>query len=213
MKTTSHGLAQGRLAGCLFDIAVITNITHEHLDYHGSYAAYREAKARLFRALGAAPEKRGPGGRLLPKTAILNRDDGSYDFLAGIPAARQIAYGIEGEANLTVAPAPQGTGPSPYSELPSSSETGSPFGDTESDSPPAGTSSLAARRCAGRLAYPLRMTDPATEDVPCTSISYVTAGHIELSAEGTTLAIRTCGPLCFVEVASIVRSPPPRCCH
>ncbi len=46
-----------------------------------------------------------------------------------------------------------------------SAETGSPFGDTETDSPPSGTSSLAARRGAGRLVHPLSMTDAATEDV------------------------------------------------
>jgi len=51
LEVTSHGLAQHRVAGCDFDIAVVTNITHEHLDFHGSLAAYQQAKARLFEGL------------------------------------------------------------------------------------------------------------------------------------------------------------------
>ncbi|MEE8482856.1 MAG: Mur ligase family protein, partial [Acidiferrobacterales bacterium] len=48
LETTSHGLAARRVLGKDFDIAVVTNITHEHLNDHGSYEAYREAKGKLF---------------------------------------------------------------------------------------------------------------------------------------------------------------------
>lgn len=97
LEATSHGLAQHRVTGCAFDVAVVTNITHEHLDFHGSYEAYRAAKALLFRALtdprlGAAQK---PGISLLLKTAVLNRDDSSFAFLASIPAERAITYGVE----------------------------------------------------------------------------------------------------------------------
>jgi UDP-N-acetylmuramoyl-L-alanyl-D-glutamate--2,6-diaminopimelate ligase len=51
LEMTSHGLAQGRLNGVDLDVAVMTNITHEHLDYHGSWEAYRDAKAIMFRML------------------------------------------------------------------------------------------------------------------------------------------------------------------
>jgi len=51
LESTSHGLAQHRVTGCEFDIGVVTNITHEHLDYHGTYEAYRAAKGRLFTGL------------------------------------------------------------------------------------------------------------------------------------------------------------------
>ena len=86
LEATSHGLAQRRLAGCRFDVAAVTNITHEHLDYHGSWEAYREAKARLF-------------GELLTDRrlglAVLNRDDpGSYDYLAALAGDPQIAYSV-----------------------------------------------------------------------------------------------------------------------
>lgn len=96
LETTSHGLAQQRVAGCRFDVAVITNITHEHLDFHGSYEAYREAKALLFRSLDtpAADRQGSAAKRQQAKTAVLNRDDESYPFLAAIPVERTITYGI-----------------------------------------------------------------------------------------------------------------------
>jgi UDP-N-acetylmuramoyl-L-alanyl-D-glutamate--2,6-diaminopimelate ligase len=75
LETTSHGLAQQRVTGCEFDIAVITNITHEHLDAHGSLEAYRAAKGRLFQSLASAADKG------IPKAAILNLDDSSYPYL------------------------------------------------------------------------------------------------------------------------------------
>lgn len=89
LETTSHGLAQRRLAGCRFDVAVITNITHEHLDYHGSWEAYRDAKAMLF---GELLDDRRLG------LAVLNRDDpGSYDYLAARAGDPQIAYSVHPE--------------------------------------------------------------------------------------------------------------------
>lgn len=96
LEATSHGLAQHRVTGCAFDVAVVTNITHEHLDFHGSYEAYREAKGMLFRAL--TEQKPGfsekPGFSGLLKTAVLNRDDSSFAFLASIPAEQVITYGV-----------------------------------------------------------------------------------------------------------------------
>jgi UDP-N-acetylmuramoyl-L-alanyl-D-glutamate--2,6-diaminopimelate ligase len=103
LEATSHGLAQGRVAACDFDVAVVTNITHEHLDFHGTYEAYREAKALLFRSLVERPAFSSAGAGLrkktgfsIPKTAVLNRDDSSYEFLASISAGRVITYGTEG---------------------------------------------------------------------------------------------------------------------
>ncbi|MFQ6100279.1 MAG: Mur ligase family protein [Anaerolineae bacterium] len=90
LEVTSHGLAQHRVAGCDFDVAVITNITHEHLDFHGTMEAYQQAKARLFEGLTRSFRKPG-----VPKVAVLNRDDSSYDYLHRIPADRQIVYAVE----------------------------------------------------------------------------------------------------------------------
>ncbi len=75
LEATSHGLAHHRVSGCEFDIAVVTNITHEHLDVHGSLEAYRAAKGLLFQSLASAADK---GVR---KAAILNLDDSSYPYL------------------------------------------------------------------------------------------------------------------------------------
>ena len=75
LEATSHGLAQQRVAGCEFDVAVITNITHEHLDVHGSLEAYRAAKGMLFTSLAMAMAKG------LPKVAVLNNDDSSNTYL------------------------------------------------------------------------------------------------------------------------------------
>jgi UDP-N-acetylmuramoyl-L-alanyl-D-glutamate--2,6-diaminopimelate ligase len=92
LEVTSHGLAQHRVTGCEFDVAAVTNITHEHLDYHKSYAGYRAAKGRLFAGLAeAAPKASGP-----PKTAVLNTDDAAHDYLAGLLAStvRRVDYGL-----------------------------------------------------------------------------------------------------------------------
>jgi UDP-N-acetylmuramoyl-L-alanyl-D-glutamate--2,6-diaminopimelate ligase len=70
VETTSHGLAQARVAAVDYDIAAVTNITHEHLDEHGTRDAYVAAKALLFRALYSAPPKAG-----VPRCAVLNADD------------------------------------------------------------------------------------------------------------------------------------------
>lgn len=77
IEATSHGLAQKRVDGSAFDIGVVTNITHEHLDYHGSYESYREAKARL---LKLAADREGKSD-FESGWAVLNRDDSSYSFL------------------------------------------------------------------------------------------------------------------------------------
>jgi UDP-N-acetylmuramoyl-L-alanyl-D-glutamate--2,6-diaminopimelate ligase len=96
LEATSHGLAQHRLAGCDFDVAAVTNITHEHLDFHGTLAAYQQAKATLFEGLTCSFRKPDT-----PKIAILNRDDDSFRYLSPILADRQVAYGIGGKADVT----------------------------------------------------------------------------------------------------------------
>ncbi|WP_420643774.1 UDP-N-acetylmuramoyl-L-alanyl-D-glutamate--2,6-diaminopimelate ligase [Candidatus Leptofilum sp.] len=97
LETTSHGLAQHRVTAVSFDIAIITNITHEHLDYHGSFEAYAQAKERLFHNVAsndATPHK----PEHIVKTAILNLDDSSYERLAAIPAPRQLTYSLHDAA-------------------------------------------------------------------------------------------------------------------
>jgi len=96
LETTSHGWAQYRVDGCEIDIGVVTNITHEHLDEHGNYENYRAAKARLFESLGMTREKRQGN----PRLAVLNADDGSFEYLKAKTATRYVSYGMEKPATV-----------------------------------------------------------------------------------------------------------------
>lgn len=96
LETTSHGLAQQRVGACEFDMALVTNITHEHLDYHGSYEAYRAAKGLLFESLSSTRSK--PFSP--PRGAVLNRDDQSYEYLSGITKAPSLNYGLGERADV-----------------------------------------------------------------------------------------------------------------
>jgi UDP-N-acetylmuramoyl-L-alanyl-D-glutamate--2,6-diaminopimelate ligase len=97
LETTSHGWAQYRVDACEFDIGVVTNITHEHMDEHGSYENYRAAKARLFSSLEITSEK--PQGN--PRLAVINRDDAnSFDFLNDFIRVRKLNYGLSEGANV-----------------------------------------------------------------------------------------------------------------
>jgi UDP-N-acetylmuramoyl-L-alanyl-D-glutamate--2,6-diaminopimelate ligase len=68
MEVSSHGLELGRVNGCRFAVAAITNLTQDHLDFHGSMDSYLRSKALLFR------EYLAPGG-----TAVINIDDASHE--------------------------------------------------------------------------------------------------------------------------------------
>jgi UDP-N-acetylmuramoyl-L-alanyl-D-glutamate--2,6-diaminopimelate ligase len=96
LETTSHGWAQHRVDACEFDVGVITNITHEHLDEHGSYENYRAAKGRLFVGL----EKTPPKAHGNPRFAVLNRDDSSYTYLDSITEVRKASYGLRAGADV-----------------------------------------------------------------------------------------------------------------
>lgn len=84
MEVSSHGLDQGRINGVNFDVAVFTNLTRDHLDYHGDMQAYGEAKKKLFTWSGL-------------KTAVINRDDAFGLALADELSAlgtKVITYGL-----------------------------------------------------------------------------------------------------------------------
>ncbi len=107
VESTSHGLDQRRVDAVAFDVAVVTNVTHEHLDYHGTWENYMAAKARLFALTAEAPRKPG-----VPKVAVLNRDDRSYRYLKDMAVDRVITYGRDPSADVypeDVTITPQGT--------------------------------------------------------------------------------------------------------
>ncbi len=86
LETTSHALAQHRVAGIPFKIAVMTNIGHEHLDYHGTFERYRDAKKQLFILTGK--------NRAGLRTGIINAEDPSAElFAAALP--KPVTYGVE----------------------------------------------------------------------------------------------------------------------
>ena len=89
VEATSHGLAQRRLDDCEFDVAVLTNLTPDHLDYHGSFEAYRDAKLRLFAMLDGPTEKR------TRRVAVLNADDPHWRRFARATRARTVTYALD----------------------------------------------------------------------------------------------------------------------
>jgi UDP-N-acetylmuramoyl-L-alanyl-D-glutamate--2,6-diaminopimelate ligase len=94
MEVSSHALDLGRVHGCDYDIAVFTNLTQDHLDYHGSMVEYRRAKGLLFAQLGNTfhPTKR--------KYAILNNDDPASNEYRRSTAAHLITYGIKNQSDI-----------------------------------------------------------------------------------------------------------------
>ena len=97
LETTSHGWSQHRVDACEFDIGVVTNITHEHMNEHGSYENYRSAKARLFSSLETTLKK-SQGN---PRLGVINRDDiKSFDFLNDFIKVNKLNYGLSADADI-----------------------------------------------------------------------------------------------------------------
>ncbi len=91
MEVASHALAQGRTDGCAFDIGVFTNLTQDHLDYHGTMEAYRDAKARLFTDYADTAKAAGK-----EFTAVLNSDDVVSQYYAPRTRGRVLRYSATG---------------------------------------------------------------------------------------------------------------------
>lgn len=87
LEVTSHALAQHRIWGVPISVAVMTNVTHEHLDYHGTFENYRDAKRKLFKI--ANRSKKGL------RTGIINADDPSAELFAK-DVLHPVTYGVEG---------------------------------------------------------------------------------------------------------------------
>jgi UDP-N-acetylmuramoyl-L-alanyl-D-glutamate--2,6-diaminopimelate ligase len=96
LETTSHGLAQHRVTGSEYDVAVVTNVTHEHLDYHGSYENYLAAKGMLFESLKQTHIK--PQGN--PRFSVLNADDLSFETLKQKGTGKFVSYSLKGLGTL-----------------------------------------------------------------------------------------------------------------
>lgn len=95
MEVSSHALDMGRVRGCDYDIAVFTNLTQDHLDYHKTMEEYARAKGILFAQLGSSINYEKP------KFAILNNDDSVSELYKKLTAGAQIlTYGIDSESDV-----------------------------------------------------------------------------------------------------------------
>jgi UDP-N-acetylmuramoyl-L-alanyl-D-glutamate--2,6-diaminopimelate ligase len=100
LETTSHALAQNRMWSIPYSVAVLTNLTHEHLAYHGTFERYRDAKRKMFKLAN-----RNMNGL---RTGVINADDPSAEYFAS-DIANVVFYGIKkGDAravNVVLKPA------------------------------------------------------------------------------------------------------------
>lgn len=94
IETTSHGLAAERVSGVAYDAAIFTNLSHEHLEFHGTFEAYRAAKLSLFERLGRSSPKKVAGR---PRLGVVNADDPAASRFADATraaGARLLTYGL-----------------------------------------------------------------------------------------------------------------------
>ncbi len=90
LEVTSHALDQSRVWGVNFDVAVMSNITPDHIEYHGSFNEYIRVKGELFRKTAKAPRKTD-----FSKVLILNSDDTHFEYFNQFVADRKITYGLK----------------------------------------------------------------------------------------------------------------------
>lgn len=94
MEVSSHALVEGRVHGTDFNVAVFTNLTQDHLDYHHTMDEYKRAKSLLFSQLG------NTFNMDKPKFAVLNADDQASEMYLESTTAHVITYGIDRNATL-----------------------------------------------------------------------------------------------------------------
>lgn len=93
MEVSSHAIELKRIAGVEFDVGIFTNLTQDHLDFHGSFEAYRTAKGKFFAGLGHTT-KAGP------RRAVINLDDQSAGYFTRVATVPVLTYGLGGEAQV-----------------------------------------------------------------------------------------------------------------
>lgn len=96
VEVSSHALHQGRVQGCRFRTAIFTNLTQDHLDYHGTMEAYREAKGLFFSRLGNTFAEKEEERSY----AVLNADDPASSYFRSITSAETIMYGMHENADV-----------------------------------------------------------------------------------------------------------------
>ncbi|XOU94114.1 MAG: UDP-N-acetylmuramoyl-L-alanyl-D-glutamate--2,6-diaminopimelate ligase [Candidatus Kerfeldbacteria bacterium] len=99
VETSSEGISQYRHLGIDYDAAVFTNLTPEHIESHGSFEKYREAKLKLFQNLFNSYKKNIDGNNV-KKISVINHDDKSAEFFLVPPADMKITYGLDANNHL-----------------------------------------------------------------------------------------------------------------
>jgi len=99
IETSSEGISQFRHVGIDYDTAVFTNLSPEHIESHGSYDKYREAKLKLFQSLYKSKKKK-INGQVIGKLSVVNHDDKEAEFFLLPQADRKITYGLQPSNNL-----------------------------------------------------------------------------------------------------------------
>ena len=90
IEVTSHAIDQSRIFGINFDVAVITNVTPDHVEYHGSFNNYLATKGELFKKVSKGRKKFG-----VSKVLILNADDKYFSYFDNFVADRKMSYGMK----------------------------------------------------------------------------------------------------------------------
>lgn len=93
MEVSSHAVELKRIAGVEFDLGLFTNLTQDHLDFHGTLEAYRATKAKFFATLGRSTK---PG----PHLAVINADDPSAGYFADASTVPVLTYGLGEQARI-----------------------------------------------------------------------------------------------------------------
>ncbi len=96
MEVSSHALDQKRVAGIDFDVALFTNLTEDHLDYHHTMEEYGKAKAKLFSSLGKSKAYKKP----YPKIAVINQDSPWSKEMIKDLSVPLITYGLTEKADV-----------------------------------------------------------------------------------------------------------------
>ncbi len=94
IETSSEGIAQFRHVGITYDTAVFTNLSPEHLEAHGGYERYRNAKGKLFAGLMESPHK-VLHGQPVPKRSVVNLDDREAKYFSHFPADEHYGFGVD----------------------------------------------------------------------------------------------------------------------
>lgn len=192
LEATSHGLAMHRLDGVRFRIGAVTNITHEHLDYHGTIANYRRAKAILFERVHDAAG-----------IAVINLDDpGSRDMLAWSNPERTLTYTMSDQAATLRATQIVSTGAGSQFLLHAGR-----YGSAPINLPMLGGFNIANALCAAGVALAAEVPLPTIATALASAVS--APGRMKLVAEGQPFAVivdYAHTPDAMTKVLSLLRS-------